>query len=155
MGCDISINIDGCYISIFASALSSAFRSLFLDQKLLDAEADLVVGFVEVNDLSCDFLADLEYIGGFLNVLSGDLGDMKQCIDTGLKLYECAEIGHSCYSACNLCSDCILLCSAFPGILLGELQGQSDLGALDILNQDAKILTNLEDLLGILYTRNR
>ena len=62
MGCDISINIDGCYISIFASALSSAFRSLFLDQKLLDAEADLVVGFVEVNDLSCDFLADLEYI---------------------------------------------------------------------------------------------
>ena len=44
MGCDISINIDGCYISIFASALSSAFRSLFLDQKLLDAEADLVVG---------------------------------------------------------------------------------------------------------------
>ena len=62
MGCDISINIDGCYISIFASALSSAFRSLFLDQKLLDAEADLVVGFVEVNDLSSNFLADLENV---------------------------------------------------------------------------------------------
>ena len=43
MGCDISINIDGCYISIFASALSSAFRSLFLDQKLLDLRLILLL----------------------------------------------------------------------------------------------------------------
>ena len=62
MGCDISINIDGCDISVFACALSCAFRSLFLDQKLLDTEADLIVGFVEVNDLSSNFLADLENV---------------------------------------------------------------------------------------------
>ena len=67
MGCDISINIDGSDISIFACALSSAFSSLFLDQKLLDTEADLVVGFVEVNDLSCNFLADLQNVGRLLD----------------------------------------------------------------------------------------
>ena len=62
MLCDVSIYVNRSYICIFTCTLSCAFRSLFFDQKLLDAETDLVVGFVEVNDLSCNFLADLENI---------------------------------------------------------------------------------------------
>ena len=48
--------------------------------KCFHAEADLSVFAVEVNNLSRDLLSDGKYIGWFRNMLSGDLGYMKQCI---------------------------------------------------------------------------
>ena len=85
-------------------------------------------------------------------MLTGNLRNMEQGIDAGLKLYECAEVCHSGNSAGHDRANSILLCCTNPGILLGELQGKSDLCALDILDQDAELLANLEDLLGILDT---
>ena len=83
-------------------------------------------------------------------MLSGNLRDMKQGIDTGLQLYKRAKIGHSCDLACDNRADCILLCCANPRILIRELQGKSNLLALDILHENSQLLANLEDLLRIL-----
>ncbi len=52
--------------------------------KCLDAQADLVICFVEINDLCSNFLTGLKYIRRLVNVLLGDLGNVKQSVDTGL-----------------------------------------------------------------------
>ncbi len=83
-------------------------------------------------------------------MLAGDLGDMKQGIDAGLKLNKRAKIGHPGNFAGDDRAGCILLSSTDPGILLRELQGKGDLCSLDVLDQDAELLADLEDLLGIL-----
>ena len=48
--------------------------------KCFHAEADLSVFAVEVNNLSLDLLADGQSVCRFVNVISGDLGYMKQSV---------------------------------------------------------------------------
>ena len=62
LGIDESVNINRYDISICVCTLSCTSLALFVDEKLLDAQADLVAVFVEVNDLSGDFLSGLENI---------------------------------------------------------------------------------------------
>ena len=51
-----------------------------------DAQADLLVRFVEVNYLCGNLFAYLQNIRGLLNVLFCDLGNMKQSINAGFQL---------------------------------------------------------------------
>ena len=51
---------------------------------------------------------------GFCNVLSGDLGYMKQSVYARLKLNECAEVSHTSYLTGNYVAYCVLLSSVQP-----------------------------------------
>ena len=59
---DICCDINIADIRIRVCALSCTSLALFVDEELLDAQADLVAVLVEVNDLGCDFLAGLQNI---------------------------------------------------------------------------------------------
>ena len=79
--------------------------------KSLHAQADLSVSLVQIYNLGCDHLACLQNIRRLLYMLSGDLGNMKQCVYAGLQLYECAEVCHTCNSSLYHVAYCILLSS--------------------------------------------
>ena len=130
----------------------AALRLLLIVLEGLDGKGDLVVLRIEINDLSGNLIANLQNIRRLLDVLLGDLGNMKQSVNAGLQLNECAEISHACYLTGNDLAYCILLVSTDPRILIRELQRQGDLVAVDVLNKNTKLLANLEDLLRALNT---
>ena len=129
--------------------VDSLIALLLRNFKSLHAQGDLSVILVEVNDLSLDLLADLKDIRRLVDVSAGDLGDMKQSVNARLKLDERTEIGHACDSSVNDVAGSIFLCSVQPRILLRELQGQGNLGAHDVLNENGDLVTGLEDLLRV------
>ena len=80
---------------------------------------------------------------------------MKQSIDSGFQFDKCTEVGHSCNLTGNDITYCILLLGTLPGICIIKLQGQSDLGIIDLFYQDGQLLTNLKYLLGMLHPSPR
>ena len=62
--------------------------------------------------LSSDLLSDAQNIRWFLNMLSGDLGYMKQSVYARLQLNECTEVSHSCNMTCYNVAYCIFLSSS-------------------------------------------
>ena len=84
-------------------------------------QADLAVCLVEINYLSSDNLSYAQYVGWFVNMLSGNLGYVKKCIYTWLQLNECAEISHTCYLAFYYVAYSIFLSCVCPRIALREL----------------------------------
>ena len=116
--------------------LSLLCRSLIL--KSLHAQADLLIIAVEINNLCGDDLANLQNIRRLINMIVRNLRNMKQCVYTRLKLYKCAEVCHTCHTTLYDIAYCILVSSGQPRILILELQAQSDLLTLDILDQDSR-----------------
>ena len=71
-------------------------------------------------------------------MLSGNLGNMKQCVYTRLQLYKCAEVCHTCHTSLYDVAYCILVSSvSATDSDPRELQAQSDLVIMDILDQDS------------------
>ena len=95
----------------------------------------------------------LQNIRRLLNMLSGNLRNMKQCVYARLQLYECAKVCHTCYTYPLL--HCLLhICqqrSATDSDPRTSGSGRS-WSSLDILDQDSQLLANLEYLLRILNT---
>ena len=94
---------------------------LMICLKSLDAQADLSVLAVEINNLCLDLLTNLQNVRRLINMISGDLRYMKQCVYARLQLNECAEIGHTSNTTLYYVADCILLSCVYPRILLREL----------------------------------
>ena len=87
------------------------------------------------------------------NVVTGKVArmtDFGAFIYTWCKFYECAEVCHTCHTACYHVACCIFLSSVCPRICLRELHGQGDLLTVDILDQSCYLLAYLEYLLGAL-----
>ena len=77
----------------------------------------------EINYLSSDNLSYAQYVGWFVNMLSGNLGYVKKCIYTWLQLNECAEISHTCYLAFYYVAYSIFLSQLrLPGLLSGNFK---------------------------------
>ena len=140
-------NINRCCFNVRLCCCSGFFSLLFLlllVQHSLYAEADLVVFKIEINDLSCDLITDMQDIRGLLDMFPGDLGNMEQSVDTGLEFDKSTEIGHSGNFTGNDIANGILLFRADPGVVLRELHGKSDLRVLDILDHDTESFADLE-----------
>ena len=60
--CGVSFDINGNDIRVVSCSLFRSSGSLLLDQKGLNAQADLVAVFVEINDLGSYFLAGLQNV---------------------------------------------------------------------------------------------
>ena len=84
-------------------------------------------------------------------MLSGNLGNMKQSIDAGFQLNECAEISHTCYLAFYYVAYSVFVSSVQQRILLREIKGKSDLVAVDVFDQNFYSLTNFEYFFRVLY----
>ena len=69
---------------------------------------------------------------------------MEKCVNTWLKLDKCTEISHSCYLTCNYCSRSILLCCVKPWVCIIKLKAESDLLAVNVLDECLNSITNLE-----------
>ena len=83
-------------------------------------------------------------------MLTSDLRNMEQSVNTGIELNESTEIGHACnLTGNNIANGKFRLC-VNPRVLVGELHRESYLLALDLLNICLNGLANREYLLGIL-----
>ena len=78
------------------------------------------VFLVEINYFCSDFLSDFQCIRRFLNVLSGDLGNMKQSIYARLKLNECTKVSHTGNTAFYYVAYSVFVSSVQPRILFRE-----------------------------------
>ena len=77
---------------------------------------------------------------------------MKECIHTGLKLYESAKVSHSCHLTCNNISYCILAVGILPGICILKFQAECNLITGNLFNKGLYLISYLEYLLGIFDT---
>ena len=85
-------------------------------------------------------------------MLSGNLRNMKQRVDSGSKLYECAKICHTGnFTLYNIaCGKFLSRCK--PRILLREFQRKGDLLTVDLFDKDFQFLSNCKYLLRILHS---
>ena len=90
---------------------------------------------------------------GFLDLKL--LRNMKKCIYTRLKLYECSKVCHSGNLTLHDSTNIVLTVCIQPRILILELQAQCNLVILDILDEYLCHITNLEYLARILNTSPR
>ena len=58
---------------------------------LLETEGDTLAVEVDVENLNLDLLADLDDLGGMVDMVPGELGDVDQAVDA-TEVDECAEV---------------------------------------------------------------
>ena len=83
-------------------------------------------------------------------MILGNLGNMKQCIYTLLKLYKCTKVSHSCNLTGYYIANCKLGCCILPWILIFKLHAECNFGSGNILNKSLNHITGLKYLLRIL-----
>ena len=145
--------LSGLFLSL--SLFCSFFHCLFTrcgcsgSLKGFHAQADLLVLTVKVNNFRCNDLTDRKNIRRFRNMLSGNLRNMKQRVDSGSKLYECAEICHTGnFTLYNIaCSKLLSRCK--PRILLREFQRKGNFLTVDLFDKDFQFLSNCKYFLRI------
>ncbi len=72
---------------------------------------------------------------------------MKETVNALSELNECTEVGETCNSTGNNVTYCKTGLSVSPRIFVRELLGQSNLGAVDALDESGNGIAGLEDLL--------
>ena len=110
---------------------------------------------VQLNDLRFDLLIDRQNIRRLVDVLFRDLRDVQQGVDARFQLDECAEIGHSGDASRNDCAGGVLFFGRLPRVLIRELKAQRDLIAVDVLDEDFELFTDLSVWMGIRRTIDR
>jgi len=116
--------------------------------ELADAERDLLLFLVEVEDDRVDFLADLEDVGRLLDALGpGEFGDVDEAFDAAFDLDERAVGDEVDDLAVDLLADGVALLDAFPRVRLGLLEAEGDAFALavDFDDHDGDLFADLDD----------
>ena len=107
---------------------------------------------IEIDDFRLDLLSDRKDIRRLINMLSCNLRYMKKSINARKQFYESTEIRHTCNTSDNNAAYAKVLSCLKPRILVRELERKRDLLALDILDENCKLIAVAENLLRILDT---
>ena len=115
---------------------------------LADAQGDLLVGRIDVEDHHVHLVADVKHIGGAGNTLGpAELGDVHQALDAGLELDERAVRSQVDHLATQTRPDRVASLDVVPRIALRLLEAQGDTLALQVHIQDhhIELLADLEE----------
>ena len=81
-----------------------------------DRQSDAALDFVHLDDARFDFLADLEHVFHFRDVIFAQLRDMHEPVDVVLQLHERAEAGELGHFAFHQITDLVFLIDVLPRI---------------------------------------
>ena len=123
-----------------------ALEHLSLDA--LDAQREAAAGVVDLEDLDLELVAGTNDLGGALDVVLGELGDVDEALDAGQDLDEGAEGDDLGDLAVDRVALLVLVQDLLPRVLLGLLQAQGDplAVAVDVEHLDVDGVADREDL---------
>src|SRR5579871_862291 len=118
------------------------------------AQADLLFGFAQFDDLEIELLADGHgrLFGSPASGIAGYFREMAEALDAFRKLYEGTEAGQAANAAMHRIADLVILKIGFPGVRLELLdpQGKTMGGGIDIQDDGLYNLAFFEHLGGVL-----
>ena len=117
--------------------------------ELLDAEADALVGLVDVDDDRIHLVALLEDFARVVDLLGpAEVGDVHHAVDALLQLHEGAVGGHVADLAADLLADDVALLDLVPrvGLELADAEGDLLISLVDAEHDGLDILTEGENI---------
>ena len=100
----------------------------------LDRETDAALDFVDLDDARFDFLADLEHVLHFRDVIFAQLRNVDEAIDVVLQLHERAEARELGDLAGDEIADLVFLIDFLPRIVAQLFDAEADplVGLVDV-----------------------
>ena len=117
---------DGLTLDRRGLALRQLAHLELLTLDALDAQRQAAAGVVHLEDLHLELVAGADHLGGALDVVLRELGDVDQTLDAGQDLDEGAEGDDLGDLALDDVALLVLVEDALPGVLLRLLQAERD-----------------------------